>query len=328
MRALLSPLTDVRIGAIGTYLPEGRASNHDALPAFGLTEDFLRSKLGVITRAVKSEAEETSDLCVKAFEDLRAQTSLALPDVQVCCVVTQNPDQNIPHTAAIVHQKLGLAKSCMTFDISQGCAGYVHGLALLSSLMASLKLDSALLFTADPYSKIVNPEDKNTALIFGDAATATHLVRGRSGYSLVDACFGTEPGSSSCLFVDGAPSKAGQRPMLKMDGAAVLYHATRSVPASIRALLERNALTIDAVDRFLLHPGSLRVVDLIKKDLNLSADKVPFEIESYGNTVSSSIPLLLKDHVVKKTCHRLLLSGFGVGFSWGTCVIELQDHAT
>lgn len=321
MRTLFSPLTDIRIGVIGTYVPPGRASNLDLLPDFGLSEEFLRAKLGVMTRAVKDAAEETSDLCVKAFADLQAQTSTALPELQLCCVVTQNPDQNIPHTAAIVHQKLGLSRACMTFDISQGCAGYVHGLALVTSLMASLRLDHALLFTCDPYSKIVSPKDKNTALIFGDAATVTYLVRGGSGYALVDARFGTEPGSSSCLSVDSGP-----RPTLKMDGAAVLYHATHVVPASIRALLAKNGIAIDDVDHFLLHPGSMRVVDLIKKEMSLPAAKVPFAIEHCGNTVSSSIPLLLKQHVIDKTSQRLVLSGFGVGFSWGSGLIELQEH--
>jgi 3-oxoacyl-[acyl-carrier-protein] synthase III len=287
------------------------------LPAFGLSEEFLRTKLGIAMRAVKDADDETSDLCVGAFADLAAQRNMVLSDVQLCCVVTQNPDFNIPHTAAIVHQKLGLSKSCMTFDLSQGCAGYVHGIAIVSSLMSSLGLDHGLLFTCDPYSKVVDPEDKNTALIFGDAASVSYLARTGPGYALIDASFGTMPGSSSCLVADGA---------LKMDGAAVLYHATREVPSSIRALLEKNGKTLADVDLFLLHPGSKRVVDLIKKDLSLDEARVPFEIVHYGNTVSSSIPLMLKQHVIQKNYARLLLSGFGVGFSWGTCLVELHDR--
>ncbi len=315
-----------RIGAIGTYIPERRVPNVALLPTFGLNEEFLRAKLGIRMRAIKDDGEETSDLCIKAFADLRAEVSIALPDVQLCCVVTQNPDVNIPHTAAIVHQKLGLASSCMTFDLSQGCAGFVHGIALLISLMASLDLSQALLFTCDPYSKIIDPEDKNTALIFGDAATVTYLARGAPGYALIDASFGTEPGSASCLSWDRPLGKDGHRPILKMDGAAVLYHATHSVPNSIRALLAKHGKSVDDIDSFLLHPGSKRVVDLIKKDLKLPDAKVPFEIESYGNTVSSSIPLMLKKHLTEGKHGRLVLSGFGVGFTWGTCLVEFQDE--
>jgi 3-oxoacyl-[acyl-carrier-protein] synthase-3 len=110
-----------------------------------------------------------------------------------------------------------------------------------------------------------------------------------------------------------------------MDGAAVLFHAMHSVPASIRALLEKTGTTIDEVDLFLLHPGSKRVVDLIKIDLELQDSKVPFEIAEVGNTVCSSIPLLLRERIVMKKEKLLVLSGFGVGFSWGTCVLRLYD---
>ena len=329
MRPVITPRTDIRIAGIGTYIPAGRASNTDRLEFFGLTDEFMRGKLGVVSRAIKSDDEEPSDLCVKSLADLRAQLDIDLSQVQLCCVVTQNPDQNVPHTAAIVHNKLGLSKSCMTFDLSQGCAGYVHGLAVVASIMATLGLDNALLFTADPYSKIIDPEDKRTALIFGDAATVTYLVKGRPGYAFVDASFGTEPGSTKCLVVENpmkAISAGAPAPRLQMDGAAVLYYATRNVPPSIRSLLANNGLTIEDIDRFLLHPGSLHLIELLKKELKLPAAKVPVEIQDHGNTISSSIPLLLKKEVTNKSSRRLFLSGFGVGFTWGSCILELRDQ--
>jgi 3-oxoacyl-[acyl-carrier-protein] synthase-3 len=308
----------VKIASIGSYLPLRRVSNVDKLPAFGLDPEFLRKKLGIVARAEKEPGENTSDLCVQAFADLASRTSISPERVELCCVVTQNPDQNIPHTAAIVHQKLGLSRGCMTFDISQGCAGYVHAIALVTSLMERIGLDHALVFTCDPYSKVVDPNDKNTALIFGDAASVSHLSRGGAGYSLVDATFGTEPGTTSCLHTEGGT--------LKMDGTAVLFHATHEVPRSVRLLLERNGKSIDDIGLFLLHPGSKRVVDLIKKDLQLPDAKVPFEIAEIGNTVSSSIPLTLQQHVHQRQEKLLVLSGFGVGFSWGTCLLELGQH--
>lgn len=323
-----APGAEVRVTAIGTYIPARRLSNLDRLAAFDLNESFLRTKLGVALRAVKEANEDTSDLCVKAFEDLTAQAPIAPSDIDLCCVVTQNPDHNIPHTAAIVHHKLGLAKPCMTFDLSQGCAGYIHGLAVVTSLMERLGLERALLFTSDPYSKVIDPDDKDTALIFGDAASVSYLSRSGGGYAFVDGTFGTVPGSSSCLVTDGAPKSLGDaapRATLKMDGTAVLFHAFHEVPGSIRALLEKNGKAIDDVDLFLLHQGSLRIVDLIKKGLKLSDAKVPFEIAEYGNTISSSIPLMLKRHVIQKKLPSLLLSGFGVGFSWGSCLISLRE---
>jgi 3-oxoacyl-[acyl-carrier-protein] synthase-3 len=287
--------------------------------AFGFNDNFLSTKLGINTRAIKEPDENTSDLCVKAFSDLAAQHEISRSDIQLCCVVTQNPDRNIPHTSAIVHEKLGLSRDCMTFDISQGCAGYACGITIAGAVMERLKLDRALLFTCDPYSKIVSPDDKNTALIFGDAATVSYLKRDGAGYALVDGKFGTAPASTTCLSSNGVPNS------LKMDGMAVLMNATREVPASIRELLEHNGKTYDDIDLFLLHPGSKRVVDLIRRELQIDEAKVPFEIGSYGNTISSSIPLMLKRQVVRKEHQRLVLSGFGVGFSWGSCLVELRS---
>ena len=204
------PLSAPRIRAIGTYIPPGREQNRPRLADFGLAPDFLERKLGILQRSVRGPNEETSDLCVSAFADLLRALPLDPAALQLCCVVTQNPDQKIPHTSAIVHEKLGLGKHCMTFDVSQGCAGYVHALAIVNGLMTSLRLEHAVIFTCDPYSKIVNPADKNTSLIFGDAATATYLTRTGDGYALEDALFGTLPGSSDCLRLRASPWTAAQ----------------------------------------------------------------------------------------------------------------------
>jgi 3-oxoacyl-[acyl-carrier-protein] synthase-3 len=311
-------MAEVRIAGIGGYIPARRESNTERLADFELNESFLSTKLGIWSRAVKESEEGISDLCVGAFQDLDADLAVPRSDIQLCCVVTQNPDLEIPHTAALLHHQLGLARSCMTFDISQGCAGYACGLAIAISVMDRLGLDRALIFTCDPYSKIVDRRDKSTALIFGDAASVSYCSRGGDGYALLDADFGTAPGTASCLVSDG---------VLKMDGSAVLMNATREVPSSIRALLDRNGRTIDDIDQFLLHPGSKRVIDLIRKDLKLDSSKVPFEIAEYGNTVSSSIPLMLRHRLRERKYRRLVLSGFGVGFSWGSCLIELRNSS-
>jgi 3-oxoacyl-[acyl-carrier-protein] synthase-3 len=302
-----------RIRAIGTYVPKGREKNQARAEEFALPPGFLETKLGILERAVKAKTEATSDMCVQAFNDLCSRISLKREDIQLVCVVTQNPDRKIPHTSAIVHQKLGLSGGCMTFDVSQGCAGYVHALALVDAVMSRVGLEHALLFTCDPYSTIVDPANKDTALIFGDAATASLLSRGGEGYQFVDAVFGTLPDSADCLRCEGS---------LEMDGRAVLMNATREAPASIRALLKRNTLELSDIPLFLLHPGSKRVVDVIRRDLAVDDVRMPFEAGQVGNTVSSSIPLMLQERLKSREHARMLLCGFGVGFSWGSCLIE------
>lgn len=306
----------IKLHSIGVYLPEARASNLARAEEFGVTEAFLADKLGVLERAVKQKEETTSDLCVKAFQDLNPASPIDLAQVQLLAVVTQNPDLKIPYTAAIVHQKLGLPRHCMTFDIGQGCAGYTHALAIFQGLMTSLQLDHALLFTCDPYSEIIDSRDKNTALLFGDAATVSYLTRTGPGYVCLDADFGTTPNSYPCLQC---------RETLTMDGREVFTNAVREVPQSIRTLLARNGLTLADIDLVLLHQGSKTVVDYLKQSLAIPPDKAPFAIQGYGNTVSSSIPLLFKTYARQQTHRRVLLCGFGVGFSWGSCLLEVAQ---
>ncbi|WP_334028602.1 ketoacyl-ACP synthase III [Nocardia terpenica] len=270
-----------------------------------------------MTRAVKKPGQRTSDLCCRAFADLQARTPLESEAIQLLCVVTQSPDMPIPHTAALLHERLGLSGHCMTFDLSQGCAGYTHGLAAVTALADRFGLDHILLFTCDPYTAIVDPHDRNAALIFGDGATASYLTRGAPGYRLGDADFGTAPGTSSVLRYTTRH--------LQMDGRAVFLTAAREAPASIGRLLDRNHLDPTDIDLFLVHPGSKRIVDVLRNELGVDQDRLPFEIGEYGNTVSSSLPLMLAERLHRNPPDTILLSGFGVGFCWGTCLIHHID---
>jgi 3-oxoacyl-[acyl-carrier-protein] synthase-3 len=295
---------------IGVYVPEQRIDNEPLRERLGI-DDALFEKIGVRRRAVKEAGQRTSHLCEQAYRELQSRVEVDAAEIGILCVVTQNPDLKIPHTSAIVHQRLGMSSSCMTFDISQGCAGYAHGLAIVSGLMQQLSIGRALLFTCDPYSEIVNPDDRSTAAIFGDAATVTLLGVG-GGLRLGGADFGTSPGSSDALKCDDR---------LQMDGRSIVLNAAREVPRSIDRVLRGRALRRDEIDLFLLHPGSKHVIDLLRGALGLTEARLPFEIEDIGNTVSSSIPLMLAPRL-EKAPPRIILSGFGVGFTWGTCLLE------
>lgn len=303
----------VRIHAIGTYIPDRRESNAERAKDVGFDEDFLENKLGVLSRSAKEPHETTSDLCIKAFEDLQARSQLNCEDLQLLVVVTQHPDFKVPYTAALVHNRLGLAKHCMTFDISQACAGYCHALTTVVGLMNEARFDHGVLITCDPYSDKVDPRDKDTALLFGDAAAATYFTRHGAGYRLVDSSFGTLPDSNACLMF---------RDVLEMDGQAVFKNAVKSVPPSMREMLETNQLSVDDVDLFLLHQGSRYLVEFVSRKMKIPQAKAPFESAHYGNTVSSSIPLMLQKHVEQAQLDTLVLSGFGVGFSWGSNILK------
>lgn len=309
----------VGIEAIAAYVPSGRRSNLDRLAAFGVTADFIDTKIGVRELPVKASSEETSDLACQAIKGLEAANGLALKDVDALVVCTQNPDGfGLPHTSAIVHGKLGLSQRCMAFDISLGCSGFVYGLAVLQSLMDAHGLRAGVLVTADPYSKIVSADDKNTSMLFGDAAAATLLTgvseRG-SRLRLTKALFGTDGSQRHALEV--GPDRA-----LTMNGRDVFNFSATTVPGQVRDLLSSAGLTTADIDLFLFHQGSKYIVDTLLRRLDLPPEKVPVTIGETGNTVSSSIPLALRHHLVPNDAKRILISGFGVGLSFASAILE------
>ena len=161
---------------IGVYIPCQRVDNTLKQEKFGFKETFLEEKIGVFETSLKDENEDCSDMCVKAFNDLATKVPIDKNEIEAIIVVTQNPDERLPHAGAFVHAKLDLPVSCASFDISLGCSGYIYGLSVITSFMKANNMKKGILFTSDPYSKIIDPEDRNTTLIFGDGATATLIT--------------------------------------------------------------------------------------------------------------------------------------------------------
>lgn len=304
----------IGIQAIGSYLPTQRINNKDKLEQYHINESFLKEKSGMLRLAVKEADEETSDLCQQAFQHLQTKSMIQVDEIECIVVCTQNPDAyGLPQTSAIVHAKLGLADNCAAFDISLGCSGFVYGLSIIQGFMQANGFNKGILFTADPYSKIVDKQDKNTSLLFGDGATAT-LISDTPTWCSGKFLFGTHGKSNTAINVNK------QNRQLTMNGRAVFTFCAQVIPENILQMLAANALTIDQVDCFALHQGSRYIVATIKKKLGISDNsKIPFVAADYGNTVSSSIPLLLSDLDNKHQC--IVIAGFGVGLSWASSVL-------
>lgn len=300
------------IKEIASYIPEKRVSNYYKKDKFDLDDDFIENKIGVKSHSLKEEDEKSSDLCVKAFENLINKIDIEVESIDCCIVVTQNPDFNIPHTSAIVHGKLGLSNECACFDISLGCSGYVYGLSNIISFMKNNGLKNGLLFTADPYSEVIDKDDKNTALIFGDGASVTYITD-TPIFVPQDFSFGTNGASYKELICEDT---------LYMNGRAVFNFTATTIPKHIQKLLEKNKLNDENIDKYVLHQGSKYIVDTIRKRLKIDAGKVPFDMAEYGNTVSSSIPIILEKEINNNENKIMVLSGFGVGLSWASAIIK------
>lgn len=307
----------IGIQEIASYIPRKRISNYIRKEEFVIDDYFIEEKIGVKRVAVKEENEDTSDLCVKAFENLIKKVDISKNDIEVLVIVTQNPDKNIPHTSAIVHGKLDLLRNCACFDISQGCSGFVYGLSIMQSFMNGNNLKKGLLFTSDPYSKIVDQTDKNTSLLFGDAATVT-LISNNPVYLTGKCTFGTvgkDYEELSCV-----------NNKLYMNGRAIFNFVVKYVPNDVKVLLKINQLKFEDIDKFVFHQGSKYIIDTISKSLNLNTEKVVFDIYDYGNTISSSIPIILEKETKNKENKNIVISGFGVGLSWASGILKKQNR--
>jgi 3-oxoacyl-[acyl-carrier-protein] synthase-3 len=298
---------------IETYVPSNRISNLERKEQFDITDDFIINKLGVKKVSRKEPEEEASDLCCQAFKQLVQKNDQFNPQtIDVIAVCTQNPDYGLPHTAAIVHGKLGLPETCAAFDISLGCSGYVYGLSIIQSFMNASGMQNGLLFTADPYSKIIDPADKTTTLLFGDAASVTHI--GKNPVFLSGKfTFGTQG--------NGYEHLINRQGKLHMNGREIFNFSARKVPEDIKKVIEANQLTLEQIDCFLLHQGSKYIIDFIVKRLDIPPNKAPRNIKEFGNTVSSSIPILLQEILFESSIRKIVLSGFGVGLSWASGVL-------
>ena len=305
----------IGIGGIASYIPSHSIDNIAQATKFGETSEFIENKIGALFLPTIGQGTETSDLAVQAVRNLCVEENLDQSKIDALIVVTQNPDgQGLPHTAAIVQHKLGLSSEVAAFDISLGCSGFVYGLSVMQGLMAQAGLNYGVLVTADPYSKIVNRADRVTSLLFGDAATAT-LVTREAAWTFRKPILETDGSGANSLYVDG-------HKQLHMNGRHVFNFASQRVPRQIDRFLEREGLVPGDIDVFCLHQGSAAILDAISRRYPNERNRFLKDVRETGNTVSSSIPLLLKKYVLGQSFDRVLISGFGVGLSWATNLIE------
>ena len=305
----------IGIKSIASYVPADGIDNYAQGAKFAKDEEFIIGKIGSAFLPRKEAAQETSDLCVEAVNALFANNpELKRESIDALIVVTQNGDEEgLPHTAAIVQDKLGLPTHVAAFDISLGCSGYVYGIYAMKGFMEAAGLKNGLLITADPYSKIVDPEDRNTTMLFGDAATATWMGED-APWLLGKSKFGTD-GS-------GAPHLKVSDGVFFMNGRQVFNFALLKVPAHLHELLAESDLKADDIDAFCIHQGSAAIVDAVARRFeDAPVNKFIKDMVETGNTVSSSIPLLLEKHVMDATWKRVAISGFGVGLSWGSAIL-------
>jgi 3-oxoacyl-[acyl-carrier-protein] synthase III len=308
----------VGLGEIAGFIPAGRRDVLDERDRYKIDERFVTEKTG-FRRLSVSAGEDCVSLAEMAVRRLAERDPLLLSRIRLLVVVTQNPDfQGLPHTSALLASRLELSKEVAAFDIGLGCSGWVYGISVAAGFMESNAIEEGLLITADSYSTIIDVNDRDTSLLFGDAASATILTCRLPRWRLGRSVFGTD-GSQANSLIKLADSR------LKMNGRAIFNFSATQVPPAIEKVLELNGLEWSQIDKVVLHQGSRFIVDTIGKRLGYP-ERTPFLAGDYGNTVSSSIPLLFAEgHFANDRC--LVTAGFGVGLSWAATALFRHEES-
>ncbi len=323
-----------RLGPIAVHLPE-RVETIDDLRAEqpGWDVDLIFSKTGIRSRRIAAPDECSSDLAVAAAEKLFAENGIDRQSIDFVLLCTQTPDYPLPTTACLVQDRLGLRLDVGAMDFNLGCSGYVYGLSLADGLIRGGVAERILLITAETYTKFIDPTDRSLRTIFGDGAAAT-LIEAVPEQSLGSFVFGTDGRGADTLIVNsGGARKSGQAiqprkrkrwpSALYMDGPALMDFTIEAIPQLVDAVLARGGTTMNDVDLFLFHQATHKMLDNLRERLGLSIDRLPECLEHYGNTVSSTIPILI-DELRRagklKPGSNSMLVGFGVGYSWGGCL--------
>lgn len=329
------------IKAIGYYLPSKIVSNEDLVKEFPeWSVEKISSKVGVNNRHIADD-ESISDMAVKAAENLFAENpDINRDGIDFVIVCTQSPDFILPSTACIVQDKLGLSTNCGAFDFNLGCSGYEYGLAVCKGLVVAGIARSILLITSEAYNKHIHPKDKGNRTIFGDAATASLITT--DGFAEIGECvLGTDGSGFDKLIVRTGgslnPDKADDvafdnngNPIssdhLYMNGAEIFNFTIKRVPEMMNCVLKRGNLTQDEIDLFVFHQANKFMLNHLRKKLKIAPEKFFINMENIGNTVSSTIPIALKDAQNAGLLNgNVLIAGFGVGLSWGACILKCRN---
>ncbi len=321
----------VTVKAIEYYLPPS-TEDGDVLksdnPEWRIED--IENKTGVKTRHIRNPGQTATGMAGLAIEKLFA-SGLERESVDFLILVTQSPEYVIPTSACLLQDRLGLKKSCMAFDVNLGCSGFIYGMAIGGSLIESGLTERGIVVCSDTYTQYIDKADRTCRPLFSDGAAAILISRSRSD-ALGPFELGTDGSGFKNMMVPSNPSQTADTEAreghLFMDGSKLFMFTMDMVPKCVMALLNKAGKTLKDVDLFIFHQASKLVMDNITRRLELPQEKVFINYPRIGNTVSASIPIALKDAKNEKRLKngdQVMLVGFGVGYSWGGCLLRWED---
>jgi 3-oxoacyl-[acyl-carrier-protein] synthase-3 len=314
-----------RIIGTGGYLPEKILTNHDLESMVDTSDEWIRTRTGIMQRHIAAENQMASDLALEASRRAIEASGIQVRDIDLVVVATTTPDMIFPSTACILQHKLGLSDG-PAFDVQAVCSGFIYALATADMFVSSGKCRNALVVGTEVYSRIMDWTDRSTCVLFGDGSGAVVLTRDE------------RPGIlSSHLHADGSYSqvlaapgniRAGKiqgTPFITMEGNTVFKFAVKVLEEAVQEALNANNLQTSDIDWLVPHQANIRIITSTAKKLGIPNEKVVTTVAQHGNTSAASIPLALdqavRDGRIRPSQH-IVLEGVGGGFTWGSVLIR------
>lgn len=328
-------MKSARIIGTGSYLPEKVLTNADLEKRVETSNEWIVSRTGIEERRIAADGEATSDMAAEAARRALADAKVTADQIDLIIVATITGDHPFPHTSALVQEAIGATRAA-TFDLQAACTGFLYGLATAKAYIESGFYRHVLLVAADKISSIVDWEDRNTCVLFGDGAAAVVVAGEGAGLVIRHLSLGSDGCQAEILQIPAGGSRLpasqetveNKRHTLQMQGKEVFRHAVRRVEESAELCLNELGLDRSEIRWVVPHQANIRIIDAFAKRFSIPMERVYMTIHKYGNTSASAAPIALdelrRSHP-PQTGDNLLLFGFGAGLSWGTAVITQCD---
>jgi 3-oxoacyl-[acyl-carrier-protein] synthase-3 len=337
-------INNIAIKGISCCVPKNTEYNRDlTILSKEEIEKFIDAT-GVEERRIATKEICTSDLCFAAAEKLIKDLNWNKDEIEILVFVSQTGDYILPVTAALLQDRLGLSSNCIAFDVPLGCSGYVYGMSIVAGMMKGSGFKKGLLLAGDTSSKLLSKTDKSTFPLFGDGGSATAFEVDEKAENLLFDLGTDGSGFRTIIINDGGSrnrinsdslayqtiSQGIKRNacQLALDGMDVFSFGISQAPKTVNNLIRKFDIDKEFIDHFVFHQANLMMNKMIAKKLKLPIEKVPYSLKEFGNTSSTTIPLTivteLKESLTKAAQH-LIVCGFGVGLSWGTAKIKLDN---
>tara|TARA_B100000073_G_scaffold21963_1_gene17292 strand:+ start:177 stop:1157 length:981 start_codon:yes stop_codon:yes gene_type:complete len=322
---------NANITSIGKFLPDKVLNNSVFEDYLDTTDEWIISRTGIKERRRLENDKASSFMAIKAIEDLFEKTNVSPNEIDAIIVATITPDMVFPSTACIIQNHFKI-DNCWGYDLSAACSGFLFGLETGDSLIKSKKYDKVIVVGVDKMSSILDYDDRNTCVLFGDGAGAV-LLEPSKNHGILDCKLGIDGAGAKYLNMPAGGSLnpatketvKNKMHFVKQNGAAVFKSAVKGMFEITNQIMKSNHITNDNLKLFIAHQANKRIIDATAKKMKLNSEQVMINIDKYANTTAASIPLALCDAYEQRKMDvddYIILTAFGAGFTWGSCLMK------